>query len=99
MLFELTNAFLTFQIYVNKALKKLVDVICIIYLDDILIFNENSTKHRRYVQQVLECLRDFELYVNLKKYKFNIEKIEFLNFIISTKEIRKNSKRIQMIKK
>ena len=47
--FELTNALFTFQIYVNKALKKLVDVICIIYLDDILNLNENSTKHRRYM--------------------------------------------------
>ena len=80
-------------------MRELVDVICVIYLDDILIFNEDSTKHRRHVQQVLKRLRDFEFYINLKKCKFNIEKIEFLNFIVFTKEIRMNSKWIQMIKK
>ena len=51
------------------------------------------------MQQVLERLRDFELYINLKKCKFDIEKIEFLSFIIFTKRIRMNSKWIQMIKK
>ena len=51
------------------------------------------------MQQVLERLRDFELYVNLKKCEFDIEKIEFLGFIVFTKEVRMNSKRIQMIKK
>ena len=29
------------------------------------------------MQQVLEHIKDFELYVNLKKCEFDIEKIEF----------------------
>ena len=99
MSFNLTNALITFQIYINKRLQELVDIIYIIYLNNKLIFNENSTKHRRHVQQVFERFKNFELYVNLKKYKFNIEKIEFLNFIMFMKEIRMNSKQIQMIKK
>ena len=99
MSFELTNASITFQIYINKALRKLVDVICVIYLNNILIFNEDLTRHRRHVQQVLERLKDFEFYVNLKKCKFDIKEIEFLNFIIFTKRIRMDSKQIQIIKK
>ena len=34
----------------------------------------------------------------MRKYKFDIEKIEFLNFIIFIKKIRINSKRIPIIK-
>ena len=45
MLFELTNAPIIFQIYINKILRRLINVICVIYLNDILIFNEDSTKH------------------------------------------------------
>ena len=45
MSFELTNAQIIFQIYINKILKKLINVICVIYLNDILIFNKNLTKH------------------------------------------------------
>ena len=51
------------------------------------------------MQQVFKRFRNFESSVNLKKCKFDIEEIEFLNFIIFTKEIQMNSKRIQMIKK
>ena len=94
MSFELTNASITFQTYMNKTPRKFVNVIHIIYLNNILIFNKDSTKHRRHMQQVLERFKDFELYVNLKECEFNIEKIEFLNFILFTKEIRMNSKRL-----
>ena len=87
MSFELTNISITFQIYINKTLRKLVDIICIIYLNNILIFNENSMKYRRHVQQILERFRNFELYINLKKCEFDIEGIEFLNFIILIRRI------------
>ena len=95
----MTNASIIFQIYVNKALRKLVNVICIIYLNDILIFNEDLINYQRHVQQVFERLKDFELYVNLKKCKFHIKEVEFLDFITFIKGVRMNSKRIQMIKK
>ena len=65
-----------------------------IYLNDILIFNEDSTKHRLHVQRILKRLKNYELYINLKKCEFDIDKIDFLNFIIFIKEIRMNSKRI-----
>ena len=94
MLFELINASIIFQIYINKALRKFVNIICIVYLNNILIFNKNSTKYQRHVQQVLERFKNFKLYVNLKKYEFNIEKIQFLSFIIFTKKVQMNSKRV-----
>ena len=94
MLFELTNASVIFQIYINKTLKNLVNVTYVIYLNDILIFSNESANHRRHVRQVLKSLKNYELYVNLKKCEFDIDEIEFLSFIIFTKEIRMNSKRI-----
>ena len=57
-------------------LKKLVGIICVIYLNDILIFNKDLLKYQRHVQQVLERFKDFKLYVNLKKCEFDIEEIE-----------------------
>ena len=46
MPFGLTNSPATFQAYINKALSGLVDVICVVYLDDILIYSENLEDHR-----------------------------------------------------
>ena len=48
---------------------------------------------------MLKRLKNYQLYVNLKKCRFVIIKIEFLNFIIFTKEIRMNKKRVRIIKK
>ena len=98
MPFELANAPATFQAYINKALRGLVDVICVVYLDDILIFSENPAEHRLHVQRVLERLKDYGLYINLKKCEFDTDEVDFLGFIVSTKGVRMDPKRIQMIK-
>ena len=37
--FELMNVSTIFQTYINKILRRFVDVICVIYLNDILIYN------------------------------------------------------------
>jgi Reverse transcriptase (RNA-dependent DNA polymerase) len=42
MPFGLTNAPATFQIYINKILVGLVDIYCIIYLDNILVYSKNK---------------------------------------------------------
>ncbi len=36
---------------------------------------------------MLECLCKYLLYINLKKYKSNITKIKFLDFIMFLKDI------------
>ena len=45
MPFGLANASTTFQAYINKALRGLIDVICVVYLDDILIYSSDPAHH------------------------------------------------------
>ena len=42
MLFDLCNASATFQFYINDVLCEFLDEFCIIYLDDILIYIDDS---------------------------------------------------------
>ena len=83
MSFELTNASIIFQIYINKTLINIVDVFCVIYFDDILIFFKNRITHVNHVKKVFRRFKKLDLYVNLKKCKFFVEKIEYLDLIIS----------------
>ena len=46
---------------------------------------------------MLERLRDFQLYISLKKYSFCTEEVEFLNFIVSTTEIKIDPCRVKSI--
>ena len=74
MSFELINVSIIFQVYINKTLRELIDVICVIHLNDIFIFNENETQHWNHVQTMLKRLRDFKLYISIWK---NVNSISF----------------------
>jgi hypothetical protein len=49
MLFGLTNAPAIFQTYINKILKGLLNIICVVYMDDICIY---SSKFEEYADHV-----------------------------------------------
>ena len=72
MPFGLTNAPATFQAYINRALADMLDDLCVVYLDDILIYthSDNIEEHWAAVRKVLERLRRAELFCNLKKRTF-----------------------------
>ena len=63
------------------------------------MYSNDSTKHWRHIKQMLERLREYSLYVNLKKCKFNTIEIEFLGFIVSSKDVQMNLEKIKTIKK
>ena len=76
MPFGLTNAPAIFQGYISKIFAKKLDVIVIIYLDNIFIYTKN--KRESYVQAVylvFNQLRKFFLYANLKKCQFHQEEV------------------------
>ena len=99
MPFGLTNAPATFQGYINRALSGLVDVFCVVYLDDILIFSENPEEHWRHVAEVLRRLRQYQLYANLKKCRFGVREVEFLGYIISPEGVAMDPSRVEPITK
>ena len=45
MFFKLINVSTIFQIYINKILRDFIDVICVVYLNNILIYNNDSTHY------------------------------------------------------
>ena len=56
MPFDLTNAPATFQAFIDKVLNEFLDITCVVYLDNILIFSKDKSKHSEHVQQVLAAL-------------------------------------------
>ena len=98
MPFGLANAPATFQSYINQALIGLVDTICVIYLDDILIYSKTVEEHHHAVRQVLDRLRQFKLYCNLKKCEFDTDRVDFLGFQVSTEGVGMEPSRVRSIK-
>ena len=95
--FNLTNTSAIFQLYINRALVDLINIYYIIYLNDILIYSTNPTDYQRHIREILERLRNFKLYLKLSKYKFSVNRVEFLSFIITTRDIDMEGSRIEII--
>jgi hypothetical protein len=98
MPFGLANAPATFQAYINEALADLIDVICVVYLDDILIYSDDPEDHQMHVSQVLERLREKGLYAKPSKCVFSTKEVEFLGFIVNTEGVVMEPSRIETIR-
>ena len=98
MPFGLANAPATFQNYIHKALGGLLDSVCVVYLDDILIYSKDEESHVRHVREVLKRLREWSLYAKVSKCAFHTTKIDFLGFIVTTEGVVMDPERVRAIK-
>jgi len=87
ILFNLMNASVAFQSYINKTFYEYLDVFMIVYLNDIMIYSSCKENHERHVCKILEILIEADFYVKLSKYYFSTHKIDFLNYQVFTEEI------------
>jgi hypothetical protein len=70
MPFGLSNAPATFQHYINHALYDLFNKTCTTYLDDVLVYSESKQEHQTYIREVVKCLMDAGLQIDINKCEF-----------------------------
>src|SRR5271156_826144 len=99
MPFSFINILVIFQAYINKALFKLINYFIVIYFNNIFIYFKLREDYYTYIKIVIKKLRKYKLYIKLSKCFFNINKVEFLGFIIGFIRVKPNSNRILTIKK
>jgi hypothetical protein len=97
MPFGLTNAPATFQTLMNDIFRDLLDVCVIVYLDDILVYSKNEEDHEQHLRQVLERLKEHQLYAKLSKCTFFANSIEYLGHIIDGEGLRPNPRIVQAL--
>ena len=97
LFFDLTNESASYQHYINNVLFKYLNDFVQIYLNDVLIYSKTRKKHTEHVCKILRKLIDVDLQMNIKKCEFYVQKISFLNVLLSTEDIRINFLKIQMI--
>lgn len=97
MPFGLTNAPASFQAYINEALKGLLDIICIAFMDDILIFSNTVEEHETHVRQVLERLKKYKLHIKLSKCQFSTTQVDFLGYRIGVAGVEMDPSKVSAI--
>jgi len=97
MLFGLTNAPATFQCFMNDVFSNLLDMCIVVYLDDILIYSDDITQHRKHVKEVLKRLRKAGLYVKAEKYEFHSDSVEYLGYVLSPSGLTMSDTKVKTI--
>ena len=98
MPFGLTNAPASFQRWMNEILSDYLDIFCVAYLDDILVFSPDEETHRKHVRAVLTRVRDTGLTLKASKCEFHTTETEYLGYIISPQGLRMDEEKIRTIK-
>ncbi|CAF4906430.1 unnamed protein product [Pieris macdunnoughi] len=100
MPFGLKNAPATFQRMMNNVLRNEISHnICLVYLDDIIVYSKSEQDHINKLQQVFEALRKVNLKLNQNKCVFMKEEIEFLGHILNKDGLKPNQSKIEVIQK
>lgn len=99
MPFGLTNAPAAFQRFMNDIFRDLLDVTVIVYLDDILIFSEDPTKHEEHVKEVLKRLKANQLFCKPSKCHFSVTTVTYLGLVITPQGISMDEKKVEAVNK
>jgi hypothetical protein len=76
-----------FMHLMNHVLCAFICKFVVVYFDDILIYNKNLNEHLDHLRNVLSVLHSEQLYANLKKCTFCMEKIMFLDYVVTAQGI------------
>ena len=88
MFFGMCNSPATFQAMMNDILSDFIDKNwLVVYMDDILIYSKDPQTHQERTHQIIQCLKDNDLYAKWEKSYFDITEVEFLGMIIHPKQI------------
>ena len=97
MPFGLANSPQTFERLVEKVLSGLSWKICLVYLDDIIIFSKTFEEHISNLDQVLQRLREANLKLSPKKCTLLQSQVTFLGHVVSKDGISTDPEKIKSV--
>ncbi len=97
MFFNLINASVTFQTFVNNILRRYLNQFVIVYLNDILVYSKTKKEHVQHVKKILQTLKKVDLRIKSEKSEFHVQSVQFLKFIVMFQSLRMNLKKIKVV--
>ncbi|CAM8905253.1 unnamed protein product [Rhodiola kirilowii] len=97
MPFGLTNVPVTFCTLMNKIFHMYLDQFVVVYLDDIVIYNNTLEEHVGHLKTVFQVLRENELYFKQEKCSFARQDVQFLGHIIKEGKLMMDKSKVKSI--
>lgn len=95
MPFGLTNAPASFQALMNDVFSAQLRRFVLVFLDDILVYSPSLKEYEEHIRQVLEVLREHQLFIRRKKCEFVAPKVEYLGHVVTSEGFAADSKKIE----
>ena len=81
----------------DNILQPFTNSFIVVYLDDILIFNQSREEHLHHIRQVLQTLWQQKLCANLEKCGFGMTQVQHMGYIINEWGVHVDPTKIQVI--
>ena len=98
MPFGLKNAPATFQRALDIILSGVRWQICLVYLDDVIVFSRTHAEHVEHLDTVLTLLRNAGVSLKLKKCQFFRTEVEYLGHVIGPGTLRVSAKSTEALR-
>jgi hypothetical protein len=95
--FRLTNVPASFQCWINEVLSNYLDIFCIAYLNNVLIYSDNIIQHCQHIKLILERMKEVGLTLKASKCEFHTYKTEYLGYIITPTGISMDLENVKAI--
>jgi hypothetical protein len=69
----------------------------VIYIDDIVVYNNFMEEHVEHLWKVFQSLRENMLYVKFKKCEFRVTKVDFIRHKITQKGLKMDDRKVKAI--
>lgn len=99
MPFGLKTAPATFQRLMNNVLGDYINKICLVYLDDIIIFSTSLQEHLESITKIFQRLKEVNLKIQLDKSEFMKRETSFLGHVVTESGIKPNPDKISCVQK
>ena len=97
MSFCLTNAPTAFMDLTNRIVNPYFDLFVIIFINYILIYLRNEEDQASHLREILQTLRDTDLYAMFSKCQFWLKSLAILGHIFSGESIKVATQRIEEV--
>src|SRR4051812_48552621 len=97
MSFGLTNVPAVFMQLMNGVFWPYLYKFIVVFADDILIYSKTEEEHREHLRMALQALRENHLYAKLSKCYFWLNKVQFLEHIVSDEGISVDPKKVEAV--
>ena len=74
-----------------------MDKFLVLFIDDILIYSKYEEEHKEHLKNVLQELREHQIFVKFSKCDFFKDKIQYLGHVVTKEGISVDPKKIKEI--